>query len=885
MHSRDPEWQDLESDLNRLLAMDAMARAVALDKLAFDNPSQASALRQWLDDIAQSEGLLERLPTRPHALAPGTPWRLLRPIGSGGMGEVWLGERADGAFQRQVAIKFLRADRATLGDRLIRERELLARLHHPGIAMLLDGGVSASGEPYLVTEWIDGVRLDHWVRDTRPDLRIRVDVLRRITEAVGFAHANLIVHRDLKPANVMIDRGGVPHLLDFGIARLLDDPQGGTLTEDRALTPAFAAPEQLSGHPITTRSDIYALGGLLYWLLTERTPHSSEGLALAELVKRVCTDAIRPPSMRAAVDARIDADLDAIVLTALACEPEQRFASAELLALDLRRWLDGHSVSARLPSRIERAWRFARLHRIESVLASGLLAALVAGSIGTTWQASAARRERDAANAERDTARLEILRSESLIDTFAMLFRDAEDDSALSANAWLDRAATMVTAPSPADAVARARLLAKLGEIEYDRGQPARALARFDQLLGSFEKQLSRAEHARALCYRASANASGGNLVAANTDLEAGNNIAERLRGSDRMALIECLSMRANIISASTQRARPEDVSTLERALQELDQLDSGGREAWRRAALLHKLATVHQQLGDYEAALRQFERVAAIDLQMGTAETKDGTNTLAAMAAINMQLGRLRKADTIYQRAIVQFDRLDGRSVGLVRTLANHAILKNQLGEADAAIALASRSIEMSHVVAPDDTLGVALAQVQIGRARIDKGQFQLALDTLRQAAAVYATARPPGDYMNLLLAAMQAEALIGLMEFSAAFGKLTPAIALARASGYPASRAACLRIAARLAKSQGDLAQAKSHLLEVQRAEAESFGPEHWRIATTEIERAEIERALGAESEVTVLLDHAQPIVERVFGPEHWRARVAQRLRKLSQ
>ncbi len=881
MHSDPTEWQDLEADIDRLLAMDAVLRAATLRELATVDPGRAAALQQWLADILQSEGLLERLPSRPQALAPGTPWRLLRPIGSGGMGEVWLGERADGAFQRQVAIKFLRADRATLGDKLIRERELLARLRHPGIAMLLDGGVSAHGEPFLVTEWIDGVRLDQWLRTRQPDLRTRVDVLRRITEAVAFAHANLIVHRDLKPANVMIDHEGIPHLLDFGIARLLDDSQAAMLTDDRALTPAFAAPEQLTGDPITTRSDIYALGGLLYWLLTDRTPHNNEGLALAELVERVCHQPIQPPSAASAAGTLgIDADLDAIVLTALARRAEHRYASAELLALDLRRWLDGEEVLARLPTRLERLLRFARRHRIEAGLGLALLAALIAGTIGIAWQASIARQQRDAAIGERDTARLEILRSESLIDNFAALLRDS-DDEAISANTWLDRAALQAEAPGPADAIARARLLAKLGEIEHGRGQPERALARFDQLLERYRSLLSPVELAHALCFRGSANASAGRLPQATADIDAGNRIAEQLGGADRMTLVECIAKRADVVSASSQSARLEDIQILQRALHELDQLDALKHESWRRAALLHKLATVHQQLGNNQAALAQFELVHAIDLQFGTNTTSDGINTQASIAAISMQLGRLHHADRIYAAVVAQQERLSGRSVSLARTLSAYAILKNQLAEPDAALVLAARSVEMRRVVVPDDMLGIRLTEIQIARALIDKKVFSSALETLQPIADAYAAARPPNDYMNLLIAAMRAEALIGIGNVDAAQRVLAPAVELAKASGDPSSRAVCFHVAARLAEAQGKRDAEVTYLQNALVAVKENFPADHWRIAATEVELAQVELSRGDRERTRALLDHAQPIVENALGMDHWRTRQARTLR----
>lgn len=189
------------------------------------------------------------------------------------MGEVWRGERADGAFARTVAIKFLRHDRSAASEHLRRERELLARLRHPGIAALLDAGIAADGRPYLVTEWVDGERLDHWLARRQPPLRQRVALAQALALAVAEAHSQLVIHRDLKPANVMVGASDTPRLLDFGIARALDHAAASLQTRDGALTPAFAAPEQLRGDAISTRTDVYGLGGLLYVLLTGQGAH------------------------------------------------------------------------------------------------------------------------------------------------------------------------------------------------------------------------------------------------------------------------------------------------------------------------------------------------------------------------------------------------------------------------------------------------------------------------------------------------------------------------------------------------------------------------------------------------------------------------------------
>ena len=213
------QWDALSDELDALLELDPATRENRLSAIHANDEQRAGALRDWLRAITDSDGLLE---TRRPAPAGTGPWRPLAPVGDGGMGEIWRGERADGAFTREVAIKFLRGDRHRMAASIGRERALLARLRHPGIAQLLDGGLTCDGRPWLVTEWIDGRRLDDWLAHSSPPPRQRVTLLRRLAEAVAYAHANLVVHRDLKPANVMVAPAG-PQVIDFGIARAMAD--------------------------------------------------------------------------------------------------------------------------------------------------------------------------------------------------------------------------------------------------------------------------------------------------------------------------------------------------------------------------------------------------------------------------------------------------------------------------------------------------------------------------------------------------------------------------------------------------------------------------------------------------------------------------------------
>src|SRR5262245_24474931 len=299
------EWQILSPHLDEALGMTDERRSVWLSSLRVESPGLASQLEELLQEhrILCKKGFLEEgvvaLPGRP-GLAGKTlgAYTLVSQIGQGGMGSVWLAERNDGRFERRVAIKFLNIALMGKGgeERFRREGSILARLSHPHIADLIDAGVSRTGQPYLVLEHIDGEHIDHYCDQHRLDTRSRIRLFLDVLGAVAQAHANLIVHRDLKPSNVLVRKDGQAKLLDFGIAKLLEDEEPAlTLGNARAMTPEYAAPEQLSGGAITTATDVYALGVLLYVLLTGQHPAGQGRHAAADLVKAIVeTEPMRP---------------------------------------------------------------------------------------------------------------------------------------------------------------------------------------------------------------------------------------------------------------------------------------------------------------------------------------------------------------------------------------------------------------------------------------------------------------------------------------------------------------------------------------------------------------------------------------------------------------
>jgi serine/threonine-protein kinase len=383
----DPDrWRKLSPYLDRALDFTDDSELEAwLASLRTDEPLVVEELRVLLAEhhAAASEGYLERrapvLPGQygqPATLAGQTigAYTLVAPIGQGGMSAVWLAERSDGRFERRAAIKFLSIALGRRGEeRFTREGAFLGRLTHPHIAQLVDAGVAPGGQPYLILEHVDGQHIDRYCATQALDTGGRVRLFLDVLDAVAFAHANLIVHRDLKPSNVLVDSTGHVKLLDFGIAKLIEDEGSAAdatlLTHEggAALTPAYAAPEQVTGEPITTATDVYALGVLLYVLITGEHPAGANPTSAADMVKAVVeTTPKRLP----------DGDLGTILGKALKKRPLERYVSVTALADDLRRYLNHEPISARPDTLRYRASKFVRRHRVGVSIAASALVGL-----------------------------------------------------------------------------------------------------------------------------------------------------------------------------------------------------------------------------------------------------------------------------------------------------------------------------------------------------------------------------------------------------------------------------------------------------------------------------------------------------------------------------
>src|SRR5262245_56940246 len=431
--SREPDWSRLEALLDQALEFPIDQRSTLLDRLGRDEPARRERVEELLAaDAAAGDFLndgagawLQSTPIAPgHSAEQGAldagarvgPYRVIDELGRGGMGIVYRAERADDEFVQTVAVKLVQ--RGPHGEnttaRFRRERQILAQLDHPSIARLLDGGHHTDGRPYVAMELVEGEPITKYCDQQRLSIDARVQLFRKVCEAVQYAHGRLIVHRDLKPANIFVTTTGDLKLLDFGIAKLLTDDNAAEATELtepglRPLTPAYAAPEQLRGESVSTATDVYTLGVILFELLTGQRPPASarSGFDRASLeaepprpsevvVPRNGDDArsideiaqARGVPARA-LAARLAGDLDAIVLNTLRPDPQHRYVGAGALAEDLERFLQGHPVAARPEGRRYRTGKFVRRHRVGIAVAATLVLSLVGGLAATAWQARA----------------------------------------------------------------------------------------------------------------------------------------------------------------------------------------------------------------------------------------------------------------------------------------------------------------------------------------------------------------------------------------------------------------------------------------------------------------------------------------------------------------
>lgn len=419
-------WRELSSWLDQLLDMDAPARIQRLGQIAERDAGLAAELQQLLSREQESEQFMAQpvfaAPACAGAGARIGPYRLLHLLGEGGMGEVWLAERCDGMYERKVALKLLRSGLADPGlhARFARERQILARLQHPNLAQLHNAGIDLDGHPYIALDYVQGEPVTDYCARTQPLLLERLRLMLQVCSVVAHAHANLVVHRDLKPSNILVAADGSVKLLDFGIAQLLDRDDEGAGPgpgEPRAFTLHYAAPEQVRGEPVSTLTDIYSLGVVIYEVVTGHKPYRLRRQADSEWERSILEVQPMPASRRLQLaDAgaarpslavlrmarQVRGDLDLLLDKAMAKDPQARYGSVDALAEDLRRFIDGKPLRARASTRRYRLHKYLQRHRWGVIGAGSALLMVLTVSAVALWQAQQARVEMARAQAMQD---------------------------------------------------------------------------------------------------------------------------------------------------------------------------------------------------------------------------------------------------------------------------------------------------------------------------------------------------------------------------------------------------------------------------------------------------------------------------------------------------
>ena len=741
-------FRRLEPLLDRALELEGEEREAFIAECADSQPDLVAHLRRALAaDEAALPGLgslaaeaVRRDSTERHNLRAG-PWQLVERLGRGGMGTVYLAERADGAFDKRVAIKLLRGqDDLRFKEHLERERQVLARLDHPSIARLVDGGVLPDGQPYLVMELAPGDELHTWLQAQSPSLERRLQVFLGICAAVGYAHSHLIVHRDLKPTNIRVDARDQPRLLDFGIAKLLDSEASRGDTRHLALTPEYAAPEQLQGGTVTTRTDIYALGALLHLLLTGRSPHPRFDGDWASLVAAVCELPRAAPSLAVAgAEAsplalparRLRGDLDAIVLRALALEPAQRYGSAEALAEDVRRHLDGRAVHAR-PQRW--TYLFARWFQRNWVPASLGLAAfvLLAGAaLLLAWQSRIVASERDAA--QREARRSEVVR-----DYLLLMFREAAEEAPevqeLRARELLERSASRVEAEFAGDPAARQQVLATLGELFVALHDYAGAEPMLRRFIALDDGSAGRAATARVLTDLGTVALRRGNPQEACDHASGALRMLEEGSADRRALAADALMVRGQCL-----RLTGDMEGSLAAYRQALERHHAvlGARNR-RTASAENNLALGLLHAGRYPEAEQHFTSALEILETLGEVESDAAASMLNNLAALSLFRGELHAAEAHFARAIAVREAIGAESAAMAGLLSNYGrvlTLQHRLDQAGAAL---RRGEELSVRFTGEDSVDTALVRLAVVDHALAAGDAQRAATLLASARAV---------------------------------------------------------------------------------------------------------------------------------------------------
>jgi len=707
-------WKEISPYLDEALDLPEEERASWLEVLRASKPDLAHLLDKLLEEhrALSHERFLERAPAPnadESALRGRTvgPYTLTSLVGQGGMGSVWLAERSDGRFERRVAVKILNFAVTAHGgvERFKREGQILGQLAHPNIAELIDAGVTGRGEPYLVLEYVKGKQIDEYCDEHMLGVDARIQLFLDVLGAVSHAHANLIVHRDIKPSNVLVSGDGKAKLLDFGIAKLLaDDTNLGTATlltleSGGAMTPQFAAPEQLTGGAVTTATDVYSLGLLLYLLLTGNHPAGPGPHSPADLLKSVTeTDApLASQAVAASNDVasaerrgatpeklrrRFRGDLDTILVKALKKKPAERYPSVAAFGDELRRYLMHEPIAARPDTLSYRLRKYTRRHRVGVAVATALVLLLAGFMLIQTMELRRITRERD--------------RADRIADFMTSIFQVSDPSetvgNSVTARAVLDKASTDIETGLSKDPEVQARMMYTMGMAYLNLGLYSRAEA----LLGQSIRI---------------AGSAGGREK--RETLKSTQKLAWTLFNEGRFA--EAESQQRKLLVVDQRVLGPEDHDTV---------------------GVKGDLATTLSEEGHLAEAEEMQREVLE---QQKRARGPEAYFTLVSMnnlASILIHEGRFAEADKLEREAIEIKLRVDGpENLSTIHSMMTEAAIEADMGELDESEKSLRQLLELERRVLGPNQPEIALTVYELATVAAKRGRTEEALSLLRQA------------------------------------------------------------------------------------------------------------------------------------------------------
>jgi eukaryotic-like serine/threonine-protein kinase len=867
-------WRRLQDAFHGAMERDPSERAAYLDRVCAGDPDLRREVEALIASGADGTDLATQVRNAASAAlaeapSPGAhvgPYRIVKEIAQGGMGRVFLGLRDDDQFRRRVAIKVVHtAEGPELLARFRSERQILAGLDHPNVARLLDGGTTEDGVPYLVLEYVEGEPIDRYCDSRQMAIPERLGLFRTVCGAVQYAHQNLVVHRDLKPANVLVATDGTPKLLDFGIAKLLKPellPHGVTLTSAlyRPMTPEYASPEQVRGDPLTTASDVYSLGVLLYELLTGCRPLSFRGETPSGIERLVTDVEPEPPSAAASWPAEkahggtpeerardrgtsperlariLHGDLDNIVLMALRKAPARRYASAEQLAEDLRRHLDGLPVRARKDTIRYRSAKFVARHRYSVGTIAAFVALLAGFGINRQQLTRELARERDRARLEAETARQV---GAFLQDVFRLADPEHHGGS-LTAREMLDRSVERLGRSGGGyDPAVRAPLVDTLGDVYRHLGLFAEAQPLLEEGLALRRASLGERhlDTARSLLHLGELRDDQGRPAEAEALIRQAVALRESLLGPTHADVADALSSLGAALRRAGKTAEAE--SALRRALSLREAAYPDSPEV---AETLYLLAQVLEDQGE----LSQAEAIARRALEIARRRPSEEAATARYLARVGVTLrrqGAFDGAEPLLKEALTIRRRVFGNDHPAVAlSLAHLGNLERDRGRLEAAEPFYREAVAIYQRAAGEDDLALARTRCDLGELFVDMGRLDEAEEAYRSSLDARATL---GDDNPLTLASRE-----GLARVAAARGDLDAAASLFRETlearkrtGQDANLPAAEALVGlgRVLTARGEAAEAEPLLRKALSIRLGSLPPGHWQVA-------EARSALGA-------------------------------------